>query len=176
MSWFDETLVILNVVQKRKAFLTDFHSRLALLNVNLELNNDAFICFNDTRTGEEKEPINLSDNEHVANVIQTLAEWPALGILTYRHPNFSHEITIDYLTWDDVDIHAFTIGFNGKEVCFNPKKEKSIALINQISDSVDYKYAVGNIYGEIGINPNKDLSEILKYIEQTKFTNFDKRK
>lgn len=176
MGWFDVTFIILKDAQERKSFLTTFHTKLAKLNVHLDIDEGEFICYNDTRSGEEKEITDLSKDMSVEDVIDLLSEWPGLGILSYRHPDFSHYVTINYLTWDDKHIHGFTIGFNGKEVCLSPKQEKSIELINQLSELVDCKYVVGSIDDDPGIDFNDDLPEIVKYIEQTKFKKIDKRK
>lgn len=175
MGWFDQTLIILNEEQERNHFLASFHMNLASLNLKLDIGDDDFICYNDTRSGEEKDCENLSERMNSEDVLKLLSEWSGLGILSYRHPNFSHCVTIDYLTWNDNQVQALVIGFNGKEVGFGSKEEKSLELIHQISELVAFKCVVGNIYDDVSIDFNRDLSDILEYIRQTKFNRIDKQ-
>ncbi len=176
MGWFDETLVILKEEQERNHFLKTFHEKLNALAVTLDIDDDEFICFNDTRNEEEKDLVDLSQDLKTEDVLKTLCQWPGLGILSYRHPNFSHYVSINYHTWNDDQIKAFVIGFNGKEVAFGTKEEKSLELILQISNLVDYECVVGSIYDDVNIEFSRDLSDILKHISQTEFKRIDKRK
>ncbi|KAB7531038.1 hypothetical protein F8C76_05945 [Flagellimonas olearia] len=143
------------------------------IDVKLDIEDGEFICYNDTRSGDEKEITDLYNGMKTEDVLRLLSQWPGLGILSYRHPSFSHYVTINYLTWDDNLINGFSIGFNGKEVCLDPKKKQSELLINKISQFVDYRFVVGNIYNVI--DTSNRLSRIVKYIEKTTFE-FDKRK
>lgn len=177
MGWFDVTQVILEKAQDRNTFLSSFNNRLMSLDIKLDIEDGEFIGYNDTNSGEEKEITDLDDGMKTEDVLKLLSQWPGLGILSYRHPNFLHYITIDYLTWDDNLVYGFTIGFNGKEVCLDPKKKQSRLLINEISQLVDYRCVVGNIdnVSSTYINTSNKLSSILEYIEKTTFE-FDKRK
>ena len=83
-----------------------------------------------------------------------------------------------YMEWlrDNLE-EGDTIGFNGKEVCLDPKKNQRKLLIEEIVQLVDYKFVVGNIdnVSDTYINTSDKLSSILAYIEKTTFE-FDKRK
>ncbi len=177
MGWFDVTLVILDKPQDRDSFLPLFNERLKSIDVKLCIEDGEFICYNNTRSGEEREITDLYNGMKTEDVLMLLAQWPGLGILCYHHPNFSHYITLDYLTWDDNLIYGFTIGFNGKEVCLDQKKNQSRLLIEEIIQLIDYKCVVGNIdnVSNTYINTSDELSSILGYIEKTTFE-FDKRK
>lgn len=177
MGWFDVTLVILEKAQNRNSFLSSFNEHLMTIDVKLDIEEGEFICYNDTQAGEEKEVTDLHNRMKTEDVLTLLSQWPGLGILSYRHPGFSHYITINYLTWDDNLIYGFTIGFNGKEVCLDPKKQQSRLLIDKICQLVNYRCAVGNIdnISDTYIDTSSELSSILKYIEKTTFE-LDKRK
>ena len=176
MGWFDVTLVLLEEPQERDQFLGSFNEKLASVNVKLDIDDYEFITYNDTRFGEEKEVTALNEGMNTKDVLELLSKWPALGLLSYRHPDFSHCVTINYLSWDDNLIYGFTIGFNGKEVGYGPKEERSLELINQISDLVDYNYVIGSIDDDVNIDFENDFSNVLKYIRSTKFGRIDKRK
>jgi hypothetical protein len=179
MGWFDCTLIILREGQARQPFLTDFHEKLASININLDISADEFIVFSDSRTAEEKEEKEvayLTENMSVQDALATLAAWPALGLLSYRHPNFSHYISISYISWDDVLIRSLSIAFNGKEVGFGKGLENSKLLIQEISQLLDYMYIVGDVEDVQEVDSANKLSDILHYIEQSKFSNIDMRR
>jgi hypothetical protein len=123
----------------------------------------------------KKKTVDLNETMSIETIIEILSSAPGLGLLSYRHPNFNHIVSINYLSWDDNLIHGFSIGFNGKEVCLGQKKEDSLSLIHEISELVDYKYVIGSIYDDSNIRTEYELSSVLKYIEETTFSNIDKR-
>ena len=169
MSYFDTTLVLLKEGQIPKPFLKTLHEKLCDIGLNLEIDDEEFIVFNDTLNGEENEVFYLNHKMDLEQVLKHLSDWKGLGLLSYRHENFRFPVTIDFLTWDDNLLHGFTIGFNGKEVSLNKKVKEE--LIFEIIQFVEFKYVIGDIsnVSNTYINLRQNLSEIINYIEKTNF-------
>jgi hypothetical protein len=171
MGWFDVTLVLLKERQNSKSLLLNLHRKFETINLVIEIDDDVFIVFNDTRDGREKEIAHLNSSMSVDKVLSLLCDWPGLGLLSYRHPKFKFPITLNFHTWADELIDGFTIGFNGHEVLSKEKEKEKEQIIFDIIRFVDYKYAVGDIgnVSDTYINLEQPLSTIIKYIENKKF-------
>jgi hypothetical protein len=169
MGWFDVTLVLLKEGQIPKPFLLNLHKKFEGINLNLIIEDDEFIIFNDTQDGKENEIFYLNNLMYLEQVLNHLCNWKSLGLLSYRHSNFRFPITIDFRTWNDNLLHGFTIGFNGKEAVLNEKTKEQLIL--DIINLVDFKYVVGDIANTSNtyINLEQSLPDIIAYIEKCKF-------
>ncbi|WP_028975147.1 hypothetical protein [Spirochaeta cellobiosiphila] len=170
MGWSNEYLVLLEAKQEPKSFLEDFHKNLESINIKLENEDGAFIVYNESQQGEEKEVSYINNPQSVSDIIASLYLWAPLGLLSYRHSEFCFALTINYLTWDDNKLDGFVIGFNGHEAEW--KIESIYKLVTQIAGLVDYKYTVGDIdrTSKTWIDLEQPLFKIIKEIETTKFT------
>ena len=171
MGWFDKALVIFKEAQDPKSFLLTFHEKLKSTKLQLEIDDYEFITYSDTRDNQEREFEDLDEGMTVEKVIDLLCDWPGLGLLGYRHEDFAHSISINYLTWDDHLMHGFSLGFFGKEFLSDQSREKRDQLIRSISELVDYRFVVGDV-GDLSkneINTRDELPAIIAFIEQRKF-------
>jgi len=169
MASYNETFILLKKPIDPKAFLLGFHQKLKALSCVLEKDDSNFISFNDARNGEEKEILYLNETMSDSEIIEELYSWKALGCLSFRHPDFSFELTIDYRTWDDKNLYGFNIAFNNKDVLRN--REKHRLFIFEISNAIDYKYIVGDIYPDSNtyLNLALTLDAIEEMIRKQKF-------
>ena len=169
MGWFDVTLVLLKEKQLPISFLVDLHRNFKTINLKLEIDDYEFIVFNDTRDDKENQNKDLNKSMQSDEVIKHLCDWPGLGLLSYRHPDFNFSVTINYLTWDDKSINGFSIGFNGHEAA--AKQINKFQLINDIAGLVNYQYTIGDI-GDCSdnyIDLRENLSEVIRHIKNRKF-------
>ncbi len=169
MGWFDEYLVLLKERQTPKSFIIDLHKKFETINLNLIIDDQEFIVFSDTRDQKEKDIFDLTNSTTEEEVVDLLCEWPALGLLGYKHPKFSSSVAIIYHTWDDNLIDGFSISFNGHEASVKEKETKQLVIA--ISNLVDYRYIVGDI-GKVSstyVDLDQDLSAVINYIENQKF-------
>jgi hypothetical protein len=143
MSSFDVTLFLLKEKKEPRSFMIDFNEKLKSINVLLEKNDYEIIVFNDSRNEEEKEHIYLNESMTDEEIIDWVCSWKGLGLLSYRHPDFSMPLSINYLSWDDEYLYGFDVGFASTDTVF--KKEKHEKLMAKISEFIDYEYIVGNV-------------------------------
>lgn len=169
MGSFEESLVLLKEGQEPKPFISKLHQKLKDIDFILEIDDYEYIVFNDTRDEKEKEPISLKNSMSENEVIHELCSWKGLGLLSYRHPNFQFQVSINYVSWDDILINGFTISFYGKDVIFREKAKKDLLL--EIANLVDYKYVVGDIdnTSKTYIHLEQKLPKIINYIENHTF-------
>lgn len=143
MSSFDITLFLLKEKKEPKLFMIDFNEKLKSINVLLEKNDYEIIVFNDSRNEEEKEHMYLNESMSDEQIIDMVCSWKGLGLISYRHPDFSMPLSINYLTWDDKYLDGFSVGFASNDTIF--KEEQHEKLMTEISEFIDYEYVVGNI-------------------------------
>ncbi|MCS4301036.1 hypothetical protein [Chryseobacterium sp. BIGb0232] len=171
MSNFDETLVLLKEKKDPKSFIMDFNEKLRSVDVLLEKDEDEIIVFNDTRHEEEKDYVELDESMTEEQVIDLICSWKALGLLSYRHPDFRLQIGINYLTWDDQSLHGFEISFSDKDLAFDGT-DRQTELILKISQLIDYEYIVGDV-GHASrnyISMEESLEKIKEHIMSNSFT------
>ena len=169
MGWFDISLILLKEKQDPRSFLLEIDRKLKAISVLLEVDDSDIIVFNDTRDEKENDVFDLNQTMSAKDIYGKVCDWPGLGLLSYRHPDFSFPITINYHSWDDHLLDGFTIGFNGHEV-INKSVQKA-ALIIAIGNLFESKFIVGDIGNASGnyIDLDQTLKEVLSYIEQHKF-------
>jgi len=143
MSSFDETLFLLKEKKEPKSFMMNFNEKLQSINVLLEKGEYEIVVFNDSRNDEEKEHMYLNESMTDEQIIDLVCSWKGLGLISYRHPDFSMPLSINYLTWDDEDIYGFIISFAGNDIVFEEEKHKK--FISKISEFIDYEYIVGDV-------------------------------
>lgn len=168
MSFFSVTLLLFREKQTPASFLTALHRKLESISLAPDIDDQEFIVFNDTRSGQEKEHVDLHSSMQVQEVIDLLCSWPGLGLLSYRHPDFSFPITLNYHTWDDEHLQGITIGFNGHEASSNMQKKDQ--LVAQVMQLVEYQYVVDDIDHSscTYIDLSEDLATIIRTIEARK--------
>jgi hypothetical protein len=171
MGYFHTTLVLFKKKKDPKSFLENFHNSLKNIGITLEKDEHEIIVFNDSRTEEEKEPIELQELMTDEAVLHLVAAWKGLGMLSYRHPDFRFAFSINYLTWDDEAVDGFDIGFYGKELKTKEEEERHQDIILEIGKLVDYEYIVGDIGNTSNkyIDLRKDLNVIKKFIQKNSF-------
>ncbi|AWH86487.1 hypothetical protein HYN59_15830 [Flavobacterium album] len=171
MGYFNVTLVLLRESRDPKIFLPDFHEKLKLIGVTPEINKYEYLVFNDSRDDDEKDPIELYETMTEATVLDMLCSWKGLGLLSYRHPDFSFPFSINYLSWDDVTLGGFDIGFYNKEFYNQDAGTKHEKLIREIGTIADYKYIVGDIgmASDNCIESHLTLAETEAFIESHTF-------
>lgn len=171
MGYFNTTLVLLKKTETPEVFLLNFHEKLKAIGVILQKSNDEIIVFNDSCSGQEKEPFQLNESLSDIDIIHKMTEWKSLGLLSYRHPNFNFAFTINYLTWDDTFIYGFDIGFYSKEFKTTLDTIKHRDFITQISNVIDYEFIVGDIgnVSEDYIDLKQSLPAIKEIIKNKSF-------
>jgi hypothetical protein len=168
MGYFDTTLFLFKEEKQALSFLPNFHQQLVSLNITPELEEGTIIVFNDLRSGEEMDYIELESDISESELLQLLCSWKGLGLLSYRHPDFSFPFSINYLSWDDSRIQGFDIGFYSGEFKNSESSEKQQKMIKSIMELDDFEAVVGDIGNSSVdyINLRLPLSEIKELILQ----------
>lgn len=166
MGWSNSTLFILKEKQKPKDFVTKLIEQLKTIGWRLALKEES-VYFNDSAVSEEeKEPIYFEEELSEQEIIDLLVSWKGLGGLVFFALDFEFPVSIDFLSWDDVSIEGFCIGFNGKDKILLYEREKHKNIIYKISEFVNFKLVVGNVED---YSYHYDLSTILQKAKENHF-------